>query len=83
MVICLERSANDLHMIRLMPLPFYHLCFNKIQLVYPSGTDLYSDSPGKKAVKQLCVCLYSVLPNLKGIHISSTVYVGKGLAVLQ
>ena len=31
MVICLKRSANDLHMIRLMPLPPRHLCFSKIQ----------------------------------------------------
>ena len=31
MVICLERSANDLQMVWLMPLPPHHLCFNKIQ----------------------------------------------------
>jgi len=31
MVICLERSANDLHMAQLMPLPPHHLCFSKIQ----------------------------------------------------
>ena len=31
MVICLEQSANDLHMVRLMPLPPDHLCFSKIQ----------------------------------------------------
>ena len=31
MVICLEQSANDLHMVRLMPLPPHHLCFSKIQ----------------------------------------------------
>ena len=31
MVICLEQSANDLHMVRLMPLPPHHLSFSKIQ----------------------------------------------------
>ena len=31
MVICLERSANDLHMVWLMPLQPHHLCFSKIQ----------------------------------------------------
>ena len=31
MVICLERSANDLHMVQLMPLPPHHLCFSTIQ----------------------------------------------------
>jgi len=25
MVICLEQSANDLHMVQLMPLPLHHL----------------------------------------------------------
>ena len=42
MVICLERGANDLHMVQLMPLPPHHLCFSKIQnrIVYPSGTSL-------------------------------------------
>ena len=31
MVICLERGANDLHMVKLMPLPPYHLLLQKIQ----------------------------------------------------
>ena len=31
MVICLERSANSLHMVQLMPLSPHHLCFRKIQ----------------------------------------------------
>ena len=31
MVICLEQSANDLHMVWLMPLPPHRLCFSKIQ----------------------------------------------------
>ena len=31
MVICLEQSANDLHVAQLMPLPPHHLCFSKIQ----------------------------------------------------
>ena len=30
MVICLERGANDLHMVQLMQLSPYHLCFRKI-----------------------------------------------------
>ena len=31
MVICLERGANDLYMVQLMPLPPRHLCFSRIQ----------------------------------------------------
>ena len=41
MVICLERGANDLHMVRLMPLPPRHLFASaKSRMVYPSGTGL-------------------------------------------
>ena len=36
----LKRSANDLHMVRLMPMPPHHLCFRKSRMVYPSGTGL-------------------------------------------
>ena len=31
MVIRLERGANDLRMVQLMPLSLHHLCFSKIQ----------------------------------------------------
>jgi len=31
MVICLERDANDLHMVQLMPLPPHHLLLQKMQ----------------------------------------------------
>ena len=31
MVICLERGADDLCLVQLMPLPPRHLCFSKIQ----------------------------------------------------
>jgi len=31
MVMCLERGANDLHMVQLMPLPPIISCFIKIQ----------------------------------------------------
>jgi len=44
MVICLERGANDLHIVQLMPLPPHHLiisCFIKIQNgFYLSGAGL-------------------------------------------
>jgi len=31
MIICLERGANDSHMVQLMPLPTHHLLIIKIQ----------------------------------------------------
>jgi len=32
MVVCLERGADDLHMVQLMPLPPIISCFIKIQI---------------------------------------------------
>ena len=56
MVICLERSSNDLPMVRLMPLPPHHLCLSKIQnglSFWYRPTQVVLE---KKAVKRLCVC---------------------------
>ena len=52
MVICLEQGA-DLHMAQLMPLPLAVSCFSKIQIGF---TFLVPGSPGKRAVKRVCVC---------------------------
>ena len=56
MVICLERGA-DLHTAQLIPLPLTVSCFSKIQIgfTYPVLADL--GSPGKRAVKRVCVCV--------------------------
>jgi len=54
MVICLERGA-DLHMAQLMPLPLTVSCFSKIQIGLPFWYRLTPGSPGKKAVKPVCV----------------------------
>jgi len=35
MVICLERSASDLHMVHLMPLPLTISCSSKSRLILP------------------------------------------------
>ena len=56
MVICLEQGA-DLHMAQLMPLPLTVSCFNKIQIVFTFLVLAHSGSPGKMAVKRVCVCL--------------------------
>ena len=54
MVICLERGANDLRVVQLMPLP-PSLAPVKSRMVYLSGADL-PRCPGKKAVKRMwCV----------------------------
>ena len=55
MVICLEQGA-DLHMFQLMPLPLTISCLSKIQISFAFLVPAHLDSPGKKAVKRVCVC---------------------------
>ena len=54
MVICLERNAN-LHMAQLMPLPLTVSCFSKIQIGFTFLVLADPGSPGKTAVKRVCV----------------------------
>ena len=56
MVICLERGA-DLHMAQLMPLPLTVSCSSKIQIGFTSLVLANLGSPGKRAVKRVCVCV--------------------------
>jgi len=55
-VICLERGA-DLHMAQLMPLPLTVSCFSKIQIDFTFVVPAHPGSPGKRAVKRVCVCV--------------------------
>jgi len=55
MVICMDRGA-DLHTAQLMPLPLTVSCFSKIQIGFTFLVPAYSGSPGKRAVKRVCVC---------------------------
>ena len=55
MVICLERGA-DLYMVQLMPLPLTVSCFSKIQIGSTFLVPAHLGSPGKRAVKRVCVC---------------------------
>ena len=57
MVICLERDA-DLHIVQLMPLPLTVSCFSKIQIGFTFLVPAYPGSPGKRAVKRVCVCVF-------------------------
>jgi len=66
MVICLERGA-DLHMAQLMPLLLTVSCFSKIQIGFTFLVLAHLGSPGKRAVKQVCVCyVFSALTLLVG-----------------
>ena len=55
MVICLEQGA-DLHMAQLMPLPLSVSCFSKIQIGFTFLVPAHPGSPGRIAVKCVCVC---------------------------
>ena len=72
MVICLERGA-DLHMAQLMPLPLTVSCFTKIQIGFTFLVLAHPGSPGKRAVKRVCVFVAGHLPCvIQGVtHITS------------
>ena len=52
--VCLERGA-DLHIAQLMPLPLTVSCFGKIQIGFTYLVPADLGSPGKRAVKHVCV----------------------------
>ena len=56
MVICLEQGA-DLHMAQLRSLPLTVSCFSKIQIGFTFLVLAHLESPGKRAVKRVCVCV--------------------------
>jgi len=53
-VICLEQGA-DLHMAQLNPLPLTVYCLSKIQIGFTFLVPAQLGSPGKRAVKRVCV----------------------------
>jgi len=55
-VICLEQGA-DLYMAQLMPLLLTVSCFSKIQIGFTFLVPAHLGSPGKRAVKRVCVCV--------------------------
>ena len=59
MVLFLERGA-DLHMAQLMPLPLTVSCFSKIQFGFAFLVPAHPGSPGKRAVKRVCVCVFKL-----------------------
>jgi len=44
-----------------MPLPLTVSCFNKIQMGFTYLVPAHLGSPGKRAVKRVCVCVCTVL----------------------
>ena len=56
MAVCLERGT-DLHMAQLMQLPLTVSCFSKIQIGFTFPVPAHPGSPGKGAVRRVCVCV--------------------------
>jgi len=71
-VIGLEQGA-DLHMAQLMPLPLTVSCFSKIQIGSTFLVPGHLGSPGKRAVKWVCVCVYLCFRNSD--HLSNIIHV--------
>ena len=60
MVFWMEREA-DLHIAQLMPLPLIVSYFSKIQIGFTFLVPTHPGSPGKRAVKRVCVCVLDVI----------------------
>jgi len=71
---CLELGA-DLHIAQLMPLPLTVSCFRKILIGFTFLVPAHLGSPGKRAVKRVCVCGLALLPLLAVNHFNSTLAV--------
>ena len=75
---CLERGA-DLHMAQLMPLPLTVSCFSKVQIGFTFLVPVHPGSPGKRAVKRVCVRKYEVEVSLMHVCYYCRDAVGRGL----
>ena len=51
----------DLHIAQIMPLPLTVSCFCKIQVGFTFPVPAHLGSPGKRAVKRVCVCVLSFM----------------------
>ena len=61
MVICLEQGAG-LHMAQRISLPLTVSCFSKIQIGFNFLVPAHPGSPGQRAVKRVCVCVFRPKP---------------------
>jgi len=51
-VMCLERGANDLHVVQLMPLPPHHLLLQYNPEWFTFLVPAYPDCPGKRPLNE-------------------------------
>ena len=67
MVICLERGANDLHVVQLMPLPPHHLLLQQNPEWFILLLTAYPGCPGKRPLN-ICVCVWHISNIPKKLH---------------
>jgi len=67
MVICLERDADFHNMAQLMPLLLTVSCFSKMQIGFTYLVPAHPGSPGKRAVKRVCVCVTALAGEITAI----------------
>jgi len=67
MVICLERGA-DLHTAQ--PLPLTVSCSSKIQIGFTFVVPAHLGSPGQRAIKRVCMCVFMIIFGTLSFHIS-------------
>ena len=51
-------------MAQLMPLPLTVSCFSKIQIGFTFLVNAHPGSPGKSAIKRVCVCVVAVVTGI-------------------
>ena len=71
MVVCLERGANDLHIVQLMPLPPCHLLLHQNSEWFILLVPAYPGCPGKRPLNG-CVCVYCVVILFTGLLLYSS-----------
>ena len=68
-------SEVQTHMAQLMPLPLTVSCFSKIQIGFTFLVPAHPCSPGKRAIKRVCVCVFVLLIETKLLLIFQACYV--------
>ena len=53
-----------MHMVQLIPLPLTVSCFSNIQIGFTFLVPAHLGSPGKRAVKRVCVCVCVCVSNI-------------------
>jgi len=65
-----------------MPLPLTVSCFSKIQIGFTFLVPAHLGSPGERAVKRVCVCVYNIAETLIWFHSFQCLIVQHGFSAI-